>query len=81
MAGQSGMAGHLRVGDGVVVAAKSAVFADVADKTFVAGIPAVDHRAWKKSLALVKMLPELRTRVRELEERLAALATKGKGGE
>ena len=79
MAGQSGAAGHLRIGDGVVVAAKSAVFTDVTDGAFVAGVPAVDHRAWKRSLALVKMLPELRLRLRALEERLDALESRGKG--
>jgi len=79
MAGQSGAAGHLRLGDRVVVAAKSAVFADVPDRAFVAGTPAVDHRSWKRSLALVKMLPELRSRIRELTARLAALEAKGKG--
>jgi UDP-3-O-[3-hydroxymyristoyl] glucosamine N-acyltransferase len=79
MAGQSGSAGHLRMGDRVVVAAKTAVFADVADGAFVAGIPAVDHRAWKRSLALVKMLPELRSKLRSLEERLAALENSEKG--
>jgi UDP-3-O-[3-hydroxymyristoyl] glucosamine N-acyltransferase len=71
-AGQSGAAGHLTLGDHVVVAAKSAVFSDVPDGSFVAGIPAVDHRAWKRASALVKMLPELRARLRALEERLAA---------
>ena len=45
----------------------------------VAGIPAVDHRAWKRSLALVKMLPEFRSRLRSLEERLASLESKAKG--
>ena len=79
MAGQSGSAGHLRMGDHVVIAAKTAVFADVPDGAFVAGIPAVDHRAWKRSLALVKMLPELRSKLRTLEERLAALEDGGKG--
>ncbi len=79
MAGQSGAAGHLRVGDRVVVAAKTAVFSDVPDGAFLAGIPAVDHRVWKRSLALVKMLPELRSRLRALEERLAALEAQGKG--
>ena len=79
MAGQSGSAGHLRMGDHVVIAAKTAVFADVPDGAFVAGIPAVDHRAWKRSLALVKMLPELRSKLRTLEERLAALEHRGKG--
>jgi BMFP domain-containing protein YqiC len=39
----------------------------------------VDHRAWKRSLALVKMLPELRSKLRTLEERLAALENSGKG--
>jgi UDP-3-O-[3-hydroxymyristoyl] glucosamine N-acyltransferase len=67
-AGQSGTAGHLSLGDRVVVAAKSAVFADVADGSFVAGIPAVDHRAWKRSQAVVKMLPELLARIRKLEK-------------
>lgn len=79
MAGQSGAAGHLKLGNGVVVAAKSAVFNDVPDRAFVAGTPAIDHRSWKRSLALVKMLPELRTRIREIEERLAALAAGKKG--
>ncbi len=79
MAGQSGAAGHLSIGDRVVVAAKSAVFSDVPDGAFVAGIPAVDHRAWKRSQAQMKTLPELRTRLKALEERLAALETLVKG--
>ncbi len=79
MAGQSGAAGHLRMGDRVVVAAKTAVFTDVPDRAFVAGIPAVDHRSWKRSLTLVKMLPELRSKLRVLEERLAALEAGEKG--
>jgi UDP-3-O-[3-hydroxymyristoyl] glucosamine N-acyltransferase len=79
MAGQTGMIGHLSIGDRVVVAAKSAVFTDVPGGSFVAGIPAVDHRTWKRSVALVKMLPELRSRLRMLEERLAALEARKKG--
>ena len=79
MAGQSGAAGHLTIGDGVVVAAKTAVFSDVADRSFVAGIPAVDHRAWKRSSALVKMLPELRSRLRAQEQRIAALESEVEG--
>jgi UDP-3-O-[3-hydroxymyristoyl] glucosamine N-acyltransferase len=79
MAGQSGAAGHLRIGDRVVIAAKTAVFSDVPDGAFVAGIPAVDHRTWKRSQALVRKLPELRTRLQALEERLAALESLVKG--
>jgi UDP-3-O-[3-hydroxymyristoyl] glucosamine N-acyltransferase len=73
LAGQAGVAGHLRLGDRVTVAAKTAVFGDVADGAFVAGVPAIDHRRWKRAQALFKKLPELRQELRELNERLAAL--------
>lgn len=78
-AGQAGAAGHLKIGDGVIVGAKSAVFSDVEDRTFVAGVPAVPHRTWKKAQASVKSLPELRARVRALEDRIAALERSSKG--
>ena len=73
VAGQSGVAGHLDVGDRVVVAAKSAVFADVPAGAFVAGVPAVDHRTWKRSQAVQKRLPELRAELGRLRERIAVL--------
>jgi UDP-3-O-[3-hydroxymyristoyl] glucosamine N-acyltransferase len=72
-AGQSGAAGHLEIGDRVVVAAKSAVLQDLPSKSFVAGIPAIDHRQWKRAQAVTARLPEMRSRIRKLEERLAAL--------
>jgi UDP-3-O-[3-hydroxymyristoyl] glucosamine N-acyltransferase len=70
MAGQSGVAGHVRIGDRVVIAAKSAVFSDVANGSFVAGIPAVDHRVWKRAQAAQRQLPLLRAEVRRLREHL-----------
>ena len=72
-AGQSGAAGHLRIGDGAVVAAKSAVFDDVPAGAFVAGIPAVDHRAWKRAQAWARRVPEIRAALRALESRIEAL--------
>ncbi len=72
-AGQSGAAGHLRIGDGAAVGAKSAVLEDVPDGAFVAGIPAVDHRTWKRSQAVLKRLPELRAALRRLERRIEDL--------
>jgi UDP-3-O-[3-hydroxymyristoyl] glucosamine N-acyltransferase len=78
-AGQSGAAGHLSIGDGSVIAAKSAVFDDLPEKSFVAGIPAVHHLKWKRAQLLVRGLPELRSRVRAIEDRLVALERKGKG--
>jgi UDP-3-O-[3-hydroxymyristoyl] glucosamine N-acyltransferase len=73
LAGQAGVSGHLELGDGVVVAAKSAVFADLPQGSFVAGIPATDHRRWKRAQAVVARLPELRKEIRDLRHRLTEL--------
>lgn len=78
-AGQSGAAGHLEIGERTVVAAKTAVLADVPAGSFVAGIPAVDHRQWKRAQAALRKLPELRAEVRELRARLEALERGSKG--
>ena len=76
MAGQSGAAGHLRLGRGVHVSAKSAVTKDIADGQHIAGIPAGNVHDWRESTVLVRRLPELRKAVSDLEERLAALEKK-----
>ena len=72
-AGQSGAAGHLEIAGGTIVAAKSAVLQDVPERAFVAGIPAVDHRRWKRAQAEVNRLGELRRQMREFKARLGAL--------
>jgi UDP-3-O-[3-hydroxymyristoyl] glucosamine N-acyltransferase len=77
LAGQSGVTGHVKLGDGVVVASKSAVYDDVAGGAFVAGIPAVDHMEWKRSVARVRRLARLQEEVRSLEARIAALESAG----
>lgn len=69
-AGQSGAAGHLTLGDGVIVAAKTAVLEDLPDGAFVAGIPAVDHRVWKRAQAALRDLPRLRSELRALRRRV-----------
>ncbi len=76
LAGQSGVAGHLELGSKTVIAAKSAVFDDQPDGAFVAGIPAVDHRLWKRSRVVVRRLPELQKELRDLRTRLSQLEQK-----
>jgi len=73
MAGQSGATGHVRLGAGAIVGAKSAVTKDVAPGEHVAGVPAGDVAAWRESAVLVRRLPELRETLARLEARLAAL--------
>ena len=72
-AGQAGAAGHLSIGDGSIVAAKSAVFADLPDGSFVAGVPASDHREWKKNVAIQKRLPEMRAELKRLAGKIRKL--------
>jgi UDP-3-O-[3-hydroxymyristoyl] glucosamine N-acyltransferase len=72
VAGQSGVAGHLVVGAGARVAAKSAVLQDVPAGATVGGIPAGPLPAWKRTVAALRRLPDLLSRVRRLE-RLAGL--------
>ena len=72
LAGQAGVAGHLTIGDGAVVGAKSAVLQDLPPKSFVLGHPATDHRSWKRSQVALKRLPELLSSVARLERSPAA---------
>jgi len=81
LAGQVGVAGHLETGDGVTVAAKSAVFEDQPAGAFVSGVPAIDHRRWRRVQALVKRLPELKREIRDLHARIAALESRRHGEE
>ncbi len=73
MAGQSGASGHLRLGKGAIVSAKSAVTKDVEPGLQVAGVPAGDIAEWRESTVLLRRLPELRQRLADLENRLAAV--------
>ncbi len=66
-AGQSGAVGHIHLGDGAKVGAKSAVTRDVPAGAFVTGHPAQDHRRWLKERALSSRLEEFFKRVRRLE--------------
>lgn len=84
LAGQSGVAGHLDVGDRSVIGAKSAVLQDLPADSFVIGHPALDHREWKRSQAVLRRLPDLLRRVARLEKALetaaAPAAARPRGG-
>jgi UDP-3-O-[3-hydroxymyristoyl] glucosamine N-acyltransferase len=80
LAGQSGIAGHLEIAAGTIVAAKSAVFQDVPEGAYLAGVPAIDHRRWKRSQAGIGRLDGMRKQLRELEQRLRCLEQEDKHG-
>jgi UDP-3-O-[3-hydroxymyristoyl] glucosamine N-acyltransferase len=59
LAGQVGVAGHLTVGDGAVATAQTGIPNDVAAGAVVSGYPAMDNRAWLRTVAAINRLPEL----------------------
>ena len=76
MAGQSGATGHVHLGHGARVGAKSAVTKDVPDGGHVAGIPAGDLSEWRETVVLLRRLPDMRKGLHDLEARLAALESR-----
>jgi UDP-3-O-[3-hydroxymyristoyl] glucosamine N-acyltransferase len=73
MAGQSGVAGHITVGDKAIVGAKSAVLQPVDAGAFVTGSPAFAHAEWRKASVVFRVLPSIKKRLDALEQRVIEL--------
>src|SRR6185369_1564930 len=76
MAGQTGVTGHVRIGKGATIGAKSAVLQSVDAGGFVTGHPAIDHADWRKASVVFRQLPALKKRVEELTQRITELEGK-----
>lgn len=68
LAGQVGVAGHLTIGDGAVATAQTGIPSDVAPGAVVSGYPAMDNKAWLRTVAAVNRLPDLIRRLRSQEK-------------
>lgn len=73
LAGQVGVAGHLEIGDNVMVGAKSGIPGTIPANQMVSGYPAVPHRDWLRSSAVLPKLPEMRKSLSDLEKRVKEL--------
>ena len=71
--GQAGISGHLKLGNYVIVGAQAGVTKDVPDGTFVSGYPARPHKESLRVEAAQMKLPELLKKIRQLEQKIAAL--------
>ena len=69
LTGQVGVAGHLEIGDGVIATAQTGIPNSVDAGTVISGYPAIENRAWLKSSAVFKRLPELLKRLEALEKK------------
>ena len=76
-AGQIGVSGHVKVADGTKIGAQSGVPGDIREEnTILTGYPAIDHRNFLRSSVLFKKLPELKTRIDNLEKEVESLKNK-----
>ena len=73
LGGQVGVTGHVTVGKGVQAAAKTGVTGDIRPGTVIAGYPSDEIQSWRKSHAALRRMPQLRERIRQLEEKVEAL--------
>jgi UDP-3-O-[3-hydroxymyristoyl] glucosamine N-acyltransferase len=76
LGGQTAVADHLHVGEGAMVAGRSAVAFDVEPKSMVSGMPALPHRQTLREQAALRRLPELLNQVKKLEDEIAELKSR-----
>ncbi len=71
--GQSGINSHITVGTQALVGSKSGVVQDMAPGAVHIGFPSIPRGDWLRSQNIFSKLPELKKRLRELEERVKSL--------
>lgn len=79
LAGQVGVAGHLEIANGVTLLAKSGVTKSITESGAYTGYPARPLIEGRKLLALPAKIPDMLTRLRELERRIEHLESVGHG--
>ena len=73
LAGQVGVSGHLTIHDNAIVYAQSGIGGDVEAGHVVSGSPAFEVREWLRAVTAFPKLPELVSRMRQLEKRMSSL--------
>ncbi len=67
---QAGLTGHIAVSDDDMLAARAGVTKPITESGVFGGFPAKPHRQWLREEANQRAIPELKRRVRHLEENL-----------
>ena len=75
--GQVAIRDHLRVEDRAMIGSQSGVAKSLGVGEIVSGSPAIPHRLWLKTSALIPHLPDFVARLRRLEKRLDDLQKRG----
>lgn len=67
LGGQVGIANKIKVGDRAIASPKSGLHSDVPSGTVMSGYPAVPHKLWLKTSAIINRLPEIYQAFRKLQ--------------
>jgi UDP-3-O-[3-hydroxymyristoyl] glucosamine N-acyltransferase len=70
LAGQVGVANQAKIGDGAIATAKTGIHSNIAPGEIVSGTPAMPHKIFLKSSALMRRLPELAQTLKQLQRQL-----------
>ncbi|HWE01369.1 MAG TPA: UDP-3-O-(3-hydroxymyristoyl)glucosamine N-acyltransferase [Tepidisphaeraceae bacterium] len=81
LAGQVGVAGHLKIGNNVTVAAQSGIMEDLPDQGIYIGAPAMPALQARRVYSIFTQLPELMSRIKELEQKVEELSAEDGAGE
>jgi len=73
MGGQVGVAGHLKIGDRVQIAATAGVMHDIPEGAVYGGAPAQPFAEAKRQILHAKRLPDLAVAVKRLQRRIDQL--------
>lgn len=81
MAGQVGVAGHLKIGNNVTLGAQTGVIEDLPDQSTYIGAPAMPAQQARRVYSLFTQLPDLLSRIKQLEQKVEELSTPDNAGE
>ena len=70
IAGQVGIAGHLIIANNTSIGAQAGISKSTSEGEQLIGYPAYDVKAYFRSYAVFKKLPDLNYRLRELENKI-----------
>ena len=73
LAGQSGVTGHVNVGDNAVIAGRAGVTRNIGKGETVSGVPAIPHSKSKRIQVAMHKIPELIKKISELESKIEKL--------
>ena len=74
--GQVGLAGHIRIADGSKIGAQAGIGSDVKETSILLGTPAFDSRQFIRASVVFKNLPEINTKIRNMEKDIESLKNK-----